>query len=65
MVDGPLLTVRAHLPEGMEYEGRAQPLRPVWLALRRNIRSVLEAVSLADLIEDRLSDELLALAEED
>ena len=65
VVDGPLLTVRSHLPEEMEYEGRAQPLSPVWLALRRNMRSVLEAVTLADLIEDRLPDELLALAEED
>jgi DNA-binding IscR family transcriptional regulator len=37
-------------------------LQDVWIALRTNVREVLEQVTLADLVEDRLPEEIAALA---
>jgi Rrf2 family protein len=49
VVEGPLANVRGEWPEDVEYEGAAQPLREVWIAVRANLRAVLETVTLADL----------------
>ena len=49
-VEGPLASVRSEPPEELEYTGTAEPLRDVWLALRVNIRAVLEKVTLADVV---------------
>ncbi len=54
-VEGPLASVRYHRPETLEYEGVAEPLQIVWIALRQTIRSVLEAVSIADLVSGELA----------
>jgi Rrf2 family protein len=48
-VEGPLATVRGQRPEDVEYTGAAQPLQRVWIAVRRNLREVLEQVTVADL----------------
>jgi Rrf2 family protein len=48
-VSGPLATVRGTRPPAVEYNAAAEPLRDVWVALRANIRAVLECVTLADL----------------
>jgi Rrf2 family protein len=48
-VDGPLANVRGMRPEDAEYEGPAEALRDVWVAMRAALRSVLERVTLADL----------------
>src|SRR4051812_22863945 len=48
VAEGPLASVRSEPPEDLEYAGTAVPLRDVWLALRVNIRAVLETVTLAD-----------------
>jgi Rrf2 family protein len=53
-VEGPLASVRNHRPETLEYEGLAEPLQLVWVALRSTIRSVLEVVTIADLISGEL-----------
>jgi Rrf2 family protein len=53
-VSGPLATVRGQRPQAVEYTGSAEPLKEVWIALRANIRAVLERVTLADLARDRL-----------
>ena len=53
-VDGPLASVRGAGPEEIRYEGTAAPLQRVWVALRTNIRSVLETVTLADVAADEL-----------
>jgi Rrf2 family protein len=53
-VEGPLASVRSEPPEQLTYEGSAVPLREVWLALRVNIRAVLESVSLADVVAGKL-----------
>jgi Rrf2 family protein len=47
-VEGPLADVRGQAPEALEYPGTAEKLRDVWIALRANIRAVLEQVTLAD-----------------
>jgi Rrf2 family protein len=53
-VEGPLANVRGVAPEDLEYSGSAEKLRDVWIALRANVRGVLEQVSLADLARGEL-----------
>ena len=53
-VEGPLANVRGEWPEAVEYRGAAEPLREVWIAVRANLRAVLETVTLADLVEGSL-----------
>ncbi|MCX4093811.1 RrF2 family transcriptional regulator [Nocardia sp. alder85J] len=48
-VEGPLASVRGQRPEDVAYDGSAQPLQQVWIALRVNIRAVLERVSIAEI----------------
>jgi len=47
-VEGPLANVRGVRPDSVTYQGAAEPLRDVWIAVRASLRSVLEAVTLAD-----------------
>jgi Rrf2 family protein len=49
-VDGPLANVRGARPESVQYAGNASPLAEVWVAVRVSLRSVLERVTLADLV---------------
>jgi len=60
-VEGPLASVRSERPEELGYEGAAEPLREVWVALRANIREVLEVVTLADLVKRKLPASVLKL----
>ena len=53
-VDGPLASVQGSRPEAMAYPGAAARLQEVWVALRASLRSVLEAVTLADLVSGEL-----------
>lgn len=53
-VEGPLATVRGESADELNYTGDAVPLQQVWLALRVNVRSVLEGVSLAQLVSGEL-----------
>ncbi len=53
-VEGPLANVRGEWPEAVEYRGAAEPLKEVWIAVRASLRAVLEAVTLADLVEGSL-----------
>jgi Rrf2 family protein len=55
-VEGPLASVRGAAPEELGYAGRSEPLRQVWIAVRANLRSVLEVVTLADIATDKLPD---------
>ena len=45
----------------MEYPGTAVALRDTWVALRATMRSVLEAVTLAHLVQGKLPPEVRAL----
>jgi len=47
-VEGPLANVRGLSPDELDYDGSATALRDVWVALRANVRAVLEQVTLAD-----------------
>ena len=60
-VEGPLASVRSSRPETLEYEGLAEPLQYVWVALRTSIRSVLGRVTIADLIAGELPEDVIAL----
>src|SRR5205823_1240133 len=53
-VDGPLANVRGARPEAVAYQGTAEPLRDVWIAVRASLRRVLETVTLADLARGEL-----------
>jgi Rrf2 family protein len=53
-VEGPLANVRGLSPDGLEYEGSAERLRDVWVALRANVRGVLEQVTLTDVAKGDL-----------
>jgi Rrf2 family protein len=61
-VEGPLATVRGERPEALDYIGEAEPLQRVWIALRANIREVMETVTLADVISGQLPAGVLELA---
>jgi Rrf2 family protein len=61
VVDGPLANVRGLTPERLEYSGAATPLRDVWIALRVNMRAVLERVTIADLQRGALPPEVMEL----
>jgi Rrf2 family protein len=53
-VEGPLANVHESRPEEMDYKGAAEPLREVWVAVRANLRAVLESVTLANLAQGHL-----------
>jgi len=62
-VEGPLATVRGQGPESLSYKGEAEPLQKVWIALRANIREVMEDTSLADVVGGKLPSEVRELSE--
>lgn len=47
-IDGPLAGVSGQSPDQLEFHGSAQALRDVWVAVRANLRAVLERTTLAD-----------------
>ena len=61
-VDGPLMSVRGARPPELDYSGTAQPLLPVWIAVRASVRAVLETVSLEALATDNLPEDVKRLA---
>ncbi len=64
-VEGPLMYVRDARPPALTYSGAAETLLPLWVALRANVRAVLDAVTLADLAARRLPPHVQALSEQD
>ncbi|MGW7287785.1 RrF2 family transcriptional regulator, partial [Streptomyces sp. NPDC054847] len=54
VVDGPLVSVRGVRPPELSYTGPAESLLPLWIALRSNVREILEGVSLADVASAHL-----------
>ena len=60
-IDGPLAGVSGQRPETLDFKGRSEPLRDVWVAVRANLRAVLETVTLADLITGELPDPVAQL----
>ncbi|MEU0227143.1 Rrf2 family transcriptional regulator [Streptomyces sp. NPDC006284] len=60
-VDGPLVSVRGVRPPELSYTGPAESLLPLWIALRSNVREILEGVSLADVASSNLPADVSAL----
>ena len=63
-VEGPLADVRGEPPEALRYPAATEALRDTWVALRANVRDVLERVSVADLATGSLPKHVLALLDE-
>ncbi|WP_405883037.1 Rrf2 family transcriptional regulator [Streptomyces sp. NBC_01136] len=61
VVDGPLVSVRGVRPPELSYTGPAESLLPLWIALRSNVREILEGVSLADVASAQLPADVSAL----
>jgi Rrf2 family protein len=53
-LDGPLAEVRGLRPEAASYEGSAEHLQEVWIAVRASLRAVLERVTIADIVSGNL-----------
>jgi Rrf2 family protein len=62
-VEGPIAHVQSAPPESIEYRGNAEHLQEVWIAVRASLRTVLEHVTLADLVSGNLPSEVQALAD--
>jgi len=60
-LDGPLAEVRGLRPEAANYEGSAQHLQSVWVAVRASLRSVLEEVTIADIVSGDLPRSVVKL----
>jgi Rrf2 family protein len=61
-VEGPLADVHGNAPEDLVYRPGAEPVQEVWIALRANVRDVLEGVTLADLERGRLPRRIASIA---
>jgi Rrf2 family protein len=64
-VSGPLATVRGARPPAVDYPDDAETLREVWIALRANVRAVLEHVTLRDLATGKLPTGIRKLVDRD
>ena len=60
-VEGPLATVRGERAEELRYAGAAEPLQELWVAVRANLRAVLESVTLADIVSESLPEPVVSL----
>ena len=63
-VDGPLAVVRGERPEQAVYAGAAEHLGTVWVALRAAVRSVLDEVTLAEVLSGDLPAQIRELVAE-
>ena len=63
-IDGPLTNVSGTRPEDLHYSGAASGLPQVLVALRAAERQILEAVSLADVVEEHLPSRVRKLTED-
>ena len=64
-VEGPLVGVRGQRPEEVEYDGAAESLQQVWIALRANLRKVLEHVTVEQVAAGKLPRDVVALTREE
>ena len=63
-VEGPLASVRGAPPEEAEYPGAAASLPRVWIAVRANLRRVMEHITVADIAGGQLPKSIDKLAED-
>ena len=60
-VDGPLASVRGEAPEDLDYEGAAEHLQTVWIAVRASLRAVVDELTLADVVSGRMPQRMKRL----
>ena len=60
-VEGPLANIQDEAPEAKSYPGQAEALRDVWIAVRASLRRVLEEVTVADLRDGKIPNQVLEL----
>jgi Rrf2 family protein len=63
-IDGPLAGVGGRSPDVLHYEGHAEPMRVVWIAVRASLRRVLDEVTLADVAAGELPAQVSALTDD-
>ena len=63
-VDGPLALVQGQRPENVTYGGSSEHLADLWVGLRAAVRSVMEAVSLADVLRGDLPEAVRVLVDD-
>ena len=63
-VEGPLASVRGGPPEETSYPGASAALPRVWIAVRANLRKVVENVTVADVAGGKLPATIDRLAED-
>jgi Rrf2 family protein len=64
-VEGPLANIQDLAPEATRYAGDAEHLRDVWIAVRASLRRVLERVTIADLRDGEIPEEVLELTQDE
>lgn len=62
-VEGPLADVRGARAEALDYPANLAALQRMWVAVRANLRQVLEHTSIADLRDGKLARRVDALAD--
>jgi Rrf2 family protein len=63
-VDGPLAEVRGLRPHETTYEGVAQHLPAVWIAVRTSLRRVLDETTLAQVLSGKLPQQVRRMVDE-
>ncbi|MEX2293497.1 MAG: Rrf2 family transcriptional regulator [Acidimicrobiales bacterium] len=63
-VDGPLALVQGQRPENVTYGGTSEHLADLWVGLRAAVRSVMESVSLAEVLRGDLPEAVRSLVDD-
>lgn len=63
-VDGPLALVQGKRPENVSYEGNSENLADLWVGLRAAMRSVMESVTIDDVLRGDFPDDVQLLVAE-
>ena len=63
-VDGPLAMVQGVRPEQASYEGSAVAIGDLWVAVRAAMRSVMEHVTIQDLVDQQLPGHVQVLVDD-
>jgi Rrf2 family protein len=63
-VEGPLASVRGEPPEAVSYHGAAENLQTVWIAVRASLRTVLDDLTLAEVVDGKLPQRVRRLTEQ-
>jgi Rrf2 family protein len=63
-VDGPLTLIQGQRPESVSYAGSSRHLHELWIGLRAALRSVLESVTIGDLVTGELPSEVRCLVDD-